>query len=200
VSFAGNIVYLLCGIVALISAFATVTASSPIRAALSLLVHIVALAGLFLTLHAHMLAFVQLIVYAGAVVVLFVFVIMYIGTVPASEGLPAVTFSRTFSTAAVLLLTAVTVAVVSRLSPRWVGIPGCAPGGSADCGQFGGVEALSRSLFRDGVVPFELVGILLTVAVVGAVMVARNPGKTQQGSRAGAEETPTGDAAGNGKQ
>ncbi len=176
-SFAGNVVYLLCGIVALVSAFVTVTVSSPIRAALSLLAHIAALAGLFLTLHAHMLAFVQLIVYAGAVVVLFVFVIMYIGTVPESKQEPLVTPSRVFSIASVLLLTAVTAMVVARLSPDWVGIAVCEPG-EAECGQFGGVQALSRSLFREAVVPFELVGVLLTVAVVGAIMVARNPGKS----------------------
>jgi len=196
VSVAGNIVYLLCGIVALISAFATVTVNSPIRAALSLLVHIAALAGIFLTLHAHMLAFVQLIVYAGAVVVLFVFVIMYIGTVPESEQLPAVTPGRAFSAGAVMLLTAMIVLVVARVSPEWVGIAGCAPGGPADCGQFGGVQALSRSLFRDALVPFELVGVLLTVAVVGAIMVARNPGKPPELSRTGADEALTGPAGG----
>jgi NADH-quinone oxidoreductase subunit J len=148
-----------------------------------------------------MLAFVQLIVYAGAVVVLFVFVIMYIGPVPESEQLPAVNSARLFSTASVLLMMAVTAVVVAGLTPEWVGIPGCAPGSSADCGQFGGVQALSRSLFREGVVPFELVGVLLTVAVVGAVMVARDPGKTRKRSEAAAaDETPAGDPAANGEQ
>mgnify|MGYP001142635383 CR=1 FL=1 len=195
----GNVVYLLCGMVALVSAFATVTVRRPIRAALSLLVHIAALAGLFLTLHAHMLAFVQLIVYAGAVVVLFVFVIMYIGTVPEAEQPPAVTPSRVFSVASVVLLSVVTVAVVARLPAReWVGIAVCGPGDSADCGQFGGVQALSRALFRDAVVPFELVGVLLTVAVVGAIMVARNPGKPADKAETGNDQALTG-STGNGE-
>jgi len=199
VSFAGNVVYLLCGIVALVSALVTVTVSSPIRAALSLLVHIAALAGLFLTLHAHMLAFVQLIVYAGAVVVLFVFVIMYIGTVPESKQEARVTPARVFSVASVVLLIAATAWVVAPLSPKWVGIAGCEPGEPADCSQFGGVNALSRFLFRDAVVPFELVGVLLTVAVVGAIMVARNPGKPADRAETSNDQALTG-STGNGER
>jgi NADH-quinone oxidoreductase subunit J len=71
--------FLFCALCALLSAVGTVVVKSSIRAAMSLLVHIVALSGLFLTLHAHLLAALQLLVYAGAVVVLFVFVIMMIG-------------------------------------------------------------------------------------------------------------------------
>ena len=66
---------------ALITAAGTVLMQNPIRAAVSLLAHIVSLAALYLSLHAHFLAALQLIVYAGAVVVLFIFVIMLIGPV-----------------------------------------------------------------------------------------------------------------------
>ncbi|MFH1264826.1 MAG: NADH-quinone oxidoreductase subunit J [Planctomycetota bacterium] len=197
-SFAGNVLFLVCGVVALVSAFGTVTVRSPIRAALSLLVHIVALAGLFLTLHAHLLAFLQLIVYAGAVVVLFVFVIMYVGPVPASDKPPALSLAKLFSTGAALLIMSVTTAVVARQKAFWPGIAGC-PGGNAECGQFGGVDALSRALFNDGVVPFELVGVLLTVAVVGAIMVAHNPPRSSEAVKTAVDQTKPGDGAGNGE-
>lgn len=68
-----------CGALALITALGTIAARSPLRSAMALLFHIIALAGLYLSLHAHVLAAMQLLVYAGAVVVLFVFVIMLLG-------------------------------------------------------------------------------------------------------------------------
>ena len=70
-------------VIAIVSAVATVAFRNPIRNAVGLFVHVLALAGLYITLSAHFLTAVQLIVYVGAVVVLFVFVIMLLG--PASE-------------------------------------------------------------------------------------------------------------------
>ena len=78
-SFGGELVFLVCGFVALVSAILTITQRTPLRAAVSLLAHVISLAGLYLTLHAHLLAAIQVIVYAGAVVVLFIFVIMLLG-------------------------------------------------------------------------------------------------------------------------
>lgn len=169
----GTALFLLCGLIAVVSAFGTITVKSPIRAAMSLLVHIIALSGLFLTLHAHLLAALQLLVYAGAVVVLFVFVIMLIG--------PAVmehTISRGLTTKAVggALMAVVALAVIGNVAGASVDKPpieACAPGQGAECQQFGGVGGFAHSLFLDGVVPFELIGILLTVAIVGAIAVAQ---------------------------
>lgn len=174
--------FLVCGLLALLSAIGTIAVRSPIRAAMSLLVHIVALSGLFLTLHAHLLAVLQVLVYAGAVVVLFVFVIMMIGPAvtdpPAERGLIA-------KSAAAALMGIVTVgftAVLAVMAPQRVPIPGCLPGQGAECDQFGGVHAFSHDLFVTGVVPFELVGMLLTVAIVGAIAVAR--GRSAEEARA----------------
>src|SRR5690606_40116215 len=86
VSTGGEIVFAICAVVAIVAAVLTVSLRSPLRAAMALLTNILALAGLYVTLHAHLLAAIQVIVYAGAVVVLFVFVIMLIG--PASEPKP----------------------------------------------------------------------------------------------------------------
>ncbi|HEY6878684.1 MAG TPA: NADH-quinone oxidoreductase subunit J, partial [Polyangiales bacterium] len=66
-------------IVAVLAAFGAIASRTPIRAALSLLAHILSLAAIYISLYAHLLGAMQLIVYAGAVVVLFVFVIMLIG-------------------------------------------------------------------------------------------------------------------------
>lgn len=172
-SYAGTGVFAICALLALISAVGTVVVKSAIRAAMCLLVHIVALSGLFLTLHAHLLAALQVLVYAGAVVVLFVFVIMLLGPgvqdPPTTRGL----VSRTVAAAIMGMLTLGLSAALVTAKPERTLIPACEPGSGAECQQFGGVDAFSHYLYVDGALPFELISILLTVAIVGAIAVAR---------------------------
>lgn len=169
----GNALFIACGLVALLSAVGTITVKSPIRAAMSLLVHIIALSGLFLSLHAALLAVLQVLVYAGAVVVLFVFVIMLLG--PSTEDPPTIRglVSRATAAAVMGILTFAITSVLAPIAPQAAVIADCAPGSGAECGQFGGVEAFSLELFDRGVAPFELISILLTVAIIGAIAVAR---------------------------
>jgi NADH-quinone oxidoreductase subunit J len=169
---AGELVFALCAFVALLSALGVVIVRSPIRAAMSLLVHIVALAALFLTLHAHLLAALQVLVYAGAVVVLFVFVIMLIGP-EVGEATPTPgLLVKSFAIALTLVWTAGLAAGLAGTTPERPTVVTCAEG-AEDCAAFGGVDALSHDLYVEGVVPFELLSILLTVAIVGAIAVAR---------------------------
>lgn len=172
-SILGTALFLVMGFFALLSAVGTVVVKSPIRAAMSLFVHILALSGLFLTLHAHLLAALQVLVYAGAVVVLFVFVIMLIG--PAVSDPPTTRGLVTRGAAAALMgiLTLAFGSTLALFAPVKPLIAACEPGAGAECDQFGGVGGFSNELFESGVVPFELISILLTVAIVGAIAVAR---------------------------
>lgn len=172
-SSAGNVFFAIFATIAVLSAFGTIASKTPIRAALSLLAHILSLAAIYLTLHAHLLAAMQLIVYAGAVVVLFVFVIMLIGPTqePPSRGLRGAT-PRLLS---IFFMAAVTLGIASAVGvymPDAPELTGCAPG-VIECTQFGGVRGIAQVLYRDMVVPFELVSILLLVAILGAIVVAR---------------------------
>jgi NADH-quinone oxidoreductase subunit J len=173
VSSIGNVFFSLCAAIAVLSAFGTIASRTPIRAAMSLLAHILSLAGLYLTLHAHLLAAMQLIVYAGAVVVLFVFVIMLIG--PSEEPrIPGLTGAapRVLS---IFMMAAVALSLASAVggyNPEAPEIQGCPPG-VVECGAFGGVRGMAAVLYRDAVVPFELISILLLVAILGAIAVAR---------------------------
>lgn len=172
-SVAGSVLFYLLGIVTILSALGTVVVHSPIRAAMSLLTHIVSLAGLFLLLHAHLLAALQVVVYAGAVVVLFVFVIMMIGpSVPEPPVLRGM-MVKTFSIGMLVLLTALLAFSLMAVRQPLVPLAMCAPEQGAECGQFGGVVAFSKALFQNGIVPFELISVLLTVAIIGAIAVAR---------------------------
>ncbi len=177
---AGELLFIVCAAVAIVSAVMTVYFAHPLRAAMALLLHVVSLAGVYLTLSAHFLAAIQLLVYAGAVVVLFVFTIMLIG--PAAHGDDdAESNARGMRTVGVRLLSALltifgVLAVAFVLGGRempFEGLALCGPTQGAECGQFGGVRAVGLVLFKDAVVPFEIVSILLTVAIVGAVAVAR---------------------------
>lgn len=169
----GQLLFAITGLVALVTAVLTVSQRSPLRAAVSLLVHVISLAGLYLTLHAHLLAAIQLLVYAGAVVVLFVFVIMLIGpgameTVRDQRGLMV----KMLGGATVVLVAGAIASQVGQAAGTFQGMPGC-PDGQAECHQFGGVDAVSEAIYVGAAIPFELVSILLLVAIVGAIAVAR---------------------------
>lgn len=181
-SLGGQLLFALAGLAAIVSAVLTVTQRSPLRAAVSLLVHVVSLAGLYLTLHAHLLAAIQLLVYAGAVVVLFVFVIMLMGpgameTARDQKGLMV----KMLGGAIVVLVAGAIAAQVGHAVGVFPAIEGCAEG-QAECGQFGGVDALANAIYVGAAIPFELVSVLLLVAIVGAIAVAR--GQTDQEKKA----------------
>lgn len=148
---------------ALLSAIATVTLRNPIRNAVGLFVHMLSLAGLYITLSAHFLVAVQLIVYVGAVVVLFVFVIMLLGpgsaTAPDASGrVPRILGAA--SAAVVGLLIASTVRSLQPPRPERVE-------------AYGTIKHVGEFLFGPGMIPFEVVSVLLTAAVIGAFAVAR---------------------------
>jgi NADH-quinone oxidoreductase subunit J len=158
------IAFAVFSLVAIASALATVTFRNPIRNAVSLFVHILSLAGLYITLAAHFLVAVQLIVYVGAVVVLFVFVIMMLGpgadTTPDASGrLP-----RTLGALTVVIIGMLIASTVSRFSP--VAAP-------VRLAEHGTLRLVGEYLFNKAAIPFEVASVLLTAAIVGAFAVAR---------------------------
>jgi NADH-quinone oxidoreductase subunit J len=150
---------------AMIGALITISARRPLRAAMGLLVNIVSLAGMFLTLNAHLLAALQLLVYAGAIVVLFVFVIMLLGSaaeVAPAEGRFA---SRTLGIASTIIVFLAVSSSVAYFDAPWEAVPD----------GFGTVEGLGMAIYRQALVPFEVISITLLVAIIGAITVARSP-------------------------
>lgn len=164
-----------CAALAVLGALATISAKNPIRGAMGLLLTILAIAGLFLALHAEFLAAIQLIVYAGAIVVLFLFVIMLLGpsATPPSDHrgrVPRIIGATVFA-AAGLGAMALLVSSVPKAPFGPTGYP-------TPASDFGTVDAFGRIIFTQGLVPFELSSALLMVAIVGAVAVARGRHKT----------------------
>jgi NADH-quinone oxidoreductase subunit J len=183
VSTANETFFLVCTLFAIGGAVGTVMAKSPLRAVIGLLINISALAGVFLSLQAQLLAVLQLIVYAGAVVVLFVFVIMLIGPSSTVQYEARGLLARTLGLSVMGL---VGFGIAFALVGTEATFPTVTP-------QFGSVEAVGQALYRDSLVPFELVSITLLVAIVGAVAVAR--GRNAEEMEQHQKETMARDAA-----
>jgi NADH-quinone oxidoreductase subunit J len=159
---------------ALAGAVATVAAKNPIRGAMGLLLMILSVAGLFLALHAQFLAVIQLIVYAGAIVVLFIFVIMLLGPSATSPSDHRGRIPRAFAAALFGGAGLAAISLLVRTAPE--GAARIPPGVD---NEFGSVDAFGRTLFTEGLVPFELSSALLMIAIIGAIAVARGRSKSE---------------------
>lgn len=171
-------VFVIAALVVLAGAFGVVLNRNPVHAALSLVMTLFGVAVLFVAQEAHFLAAVQVIVYAGAIVVLFLFVIMLLGVDRredvAAEALPA---QRPLALAvgAALLLE-----VLLLAGGTWAsGAPAQAGPGQVDGAT--NVELLARSLFSRYLLAFEITSVLLVIAVVGAVVLARRGDRADGG-------------------
>jgi NADH-quinone oxidoreductase subunit J len=157
------IFFVLAGL-AVIGAVSLILQRHPIHSALSLIVVMVALAGLYLLMGAEFVAAVQIIVYGGAIMVLFVFVIMLL-----NAGLEERTnVSRLAGYAGIplaLALTGFLAAAVARSSD--------ASQISVQTGAVAPTKALANLLFQDFVYPFELTSFLILVAILGAIVLAQ---------------------------
>ena len=157
----------LCALLVLLGGLATIAAKNPIRGAMGLLSSILGIAGMYLMLSAEFLAAIQLIVYAGAVIVLFLFVIMLLGPSSTTSPQDARTKIPRYFGAGVFLVVSLGALMLLLRGP------GELTQLAAPRQGLGTIEGLGRELFTVGIVPFELSGALLLIAVVGAVAVAR---------------------------
>src|SRR5580698_7681081 len=135
----------------------------PINSALSLIVVMTSLAVLYLLLGAEFLAAAQIIVYSGAIMVLFVFVVMLLN---------AGREERTLGSRAALALGFPAVAaILAVLAALILHIQGL--GGASMSQGITTTEDLSRVLFHELLLPFEITSVLILIAILGAVALAR---------------------------
>jgi NADH-quinone oxidoreductase subunit J len=164
-----EILFFLAAFGAIGGALAVVLVQNPFFSVLSLVVHLFALATLFLLLNAQFLAAAQIVVYAGAVMVLYVFVVAYIGGVREARPIrgESSAIAATGMLAAVGLVVVVTIAVVGT------GLSAIDTEGADVGAGFGTPGQIGEFLLRKFLVPFEAASILLLVAAIGAVVLAR---------------------------
>src|SRR5437870_2326141 len=157
-------IFLLLAALVLAAALTVVVHPSPVYSACALVVTLFLLSVFFIGLDAQLVAVLQVIVYAGAIVVLFLFVIMLLNLTQTEPrptgGAPLVAVAVGGGIAVVALVAT----VLRRVAPP--GTPGLPEG-------FGDTAALARRLFTAYLLPFELTSVLLLVAIVGAVGLAK---------------------------
>jgi NADH-quinone oxidoreductase subunit J len=158
------IIFLVLAALAVLGAVSLILQRHPIHSALSLIVVMVALAGLYLLMGAEFVAAVQIIVYGGAIMVLFVFVIMLLN---AGEE-ERTNFSKLATYAGVPLA----VAIAGLIAAAILRSSGNLSTAGAN-GALTSTKNLSMLLLREFVYPFELTSFLVLVAILGAIVLAQ---------------------------
>ena len=153
-------------IVLLASALMVVLHRSPVTSALFLVVAFCALAGIYILMGAEFIGMVQVIVYAGAIMVLFLFVIMYLNLQHDVESGVAIALRRGMGWVVAGVVLAEGVALSAK---KWFLGPSIARIGPAP----GNTQAIGQSLYTRYLFPFEITSLILLVAMVGVVVIAR---------------------------
>jgi NADH-quinone oxidoreductase subunit J len=157
------VIFFVLAAIAIFGAVSLIVQKHPIHSALSLIVVMVALAGLYLLMGAEFVAAVQIIVYGGAIMVLFIFVIMLL-----NAGVEERTnFSKLATYAGIPLAVAVTGLIAAAIVSTNAALPARAPE------TLTSTRTLSTLLFREFVYPFELTSFLILVAILGAIVLAQ---------------------------
>ena len=148
----------------------TITRRNAVHSAIALIVSLLGVAGLYLLQQAEFLFAVQIVLYVGGIMVLFLFVIMLVNLDLAAK-------ERQFNRQWLVALMAVGAAGVEMGYFIWRGKSGFriaeAGGAVPSSTAMGNTEALADALFSQYLLPFELVSVLLLVAVVGSVVMAK---------------------------
>lgn len=161
-----TILFAAFALASILAALLTITAPAPIASALYLVVTMLCLAGLYVLLAAPFVAAIQVIVYAGAVIVLILFVIMLLNLKSIEERVPALWRIAGIVIAALILMTTfLSIMSVSSLLPTTGTLPE----------TYGKVGEIAGLLFSKYLYAFEVVSVLLLLAVVGAVSLIRKP-------------------------
>jgi len=146
------------------SALVVITHRNPVTAAVALAFNLVAIAGLYMVLDAQFIGLLQVIVYAGAIMVLILFVIMLLNLREEVKAHPAGRIQRVLAPATALVFAIVIGRALHASAPA--AFP-TKPDG------FGTAASLGRELFTTFFYPFEAISLLLIVAMIGAVLLAK---------------------------
>ena len=150
--------------VAVASALGLVLRRNPIHGALFLVVNLASIAAFYLTLGAEFLAAAQVIVYAGAIMVLFVFVIMLLNAGSESKKGRSYTVQLLGVPLLIAFFAIAAYAVQSMYGKEAINFGGF---------QGGGPKEIGEALFTTYLLPFEVTSVLILIAIIGAVVLAR---------------------------
>jgi NADH-quinone oxidoreductase subunit J len=155
-------------LVSVVSGILTVALRNPVQCGIALLSLLGHIAGLFVLLNAEFLAAVQIIIYAGAILILYLFVLMMLNLKTEERYL-----HRRYAWY-VLGVSVITVELMLMLlASNYAGVKGSATVEVVQ--QVGNSTAIGILMFSDYLLPFEIVGVFLLGAIVGAIVLTKNP-------------------------
>lgn len=157
-----TLIFFVLATLLVVSSLMVVFLRNVVHCAMALVAALLIIAIYFVTLQAPMVGVLQVLVYAGAIMVLFLFVIMLLNPMTPEQPRRA---WWTLGTLLALMLAGGLVPMLTKSEPA--GDP------LAATELFGSPEMLAKSLFSDFVLPFEIASVLLLVAIVGAVVLAK---------------------------
>jgi NADH-quinone oxidoreductase subunit J len=161
----GSLSFLYFGTVIVLTAILVVALRKPVSSVIALLVMFFHIAGLFVTLHAEFLAAVQIIVYAGAILVLYLFVVMLLNVKEDDS------YQRHFRLGLGLGLVALAEVVYIVSAAVLPEEPVREP--AATAAVAGNTETVARALYTTYLFPFEVASLILLVAMIGAILMAK---------------------------
>ena len=160
-----EILFTILALIAVVSSIVMISAHRPIDSALSFIVTLISVAALFGLVNATFLFVVQIIIYAGAILTLILFIIMFLNI--KDENLPDEKYKNRW-----LLGTSILIFPFSAILINLILRSDIAVNSVAD-DKFGTIKDVGLTLFSQWILPFELVSILLLVALVGSVTLSK---------------------------
>jgi NADH-quinone oxidoreductase subunit J len=161
--------FVILAVFTVVTAILVIVQRNPVSSAIFLILTFLALAGIYLLLHAEFLAAIQVLVYAGAIMVLFLFVIMLLNL---EKEKRIVTPNRLLKGVGVLLGMALLVQIGTVFQKVILeGTKGSFP--PERVASLGNTQVVAQLLFTDFLLPFEITSALLLVAIIGAIMLAK---------------------------
>jgi NADH-quinone oxidoreductase subunit J len=163
-----TLIFIILALIATGSAVNILAQKHPIYSALSLILTFIALAGIYIQMRAEFIAVMQIVVYTGAIMVLFVFVIMLLNA--REEAIPSHSlrlinyFGLPLS---ILLMVQVTFVLFKAFSGYGISLS------PSSLNLAGNTAAIGKELYTHYVLPFEVTSILLLVAIIGAIVMAK---------------------------
>jgi NADH-quinone oxidoreductase subunit J len=183
------VAFYILGILSVLGALAVLLVPNPVYCALSLVASFFAMGAIFILLNQEFVAAIQILVYAGAIMVLFLFVILLLNLRTGEPFAVRWNVRRVVVVAVVLGILSQLVAVFSAPAAK------LGPAGDYPIERImkeGAVQIVGDLLFSQYVLPFEVISVLLMVAVIGAVLLAKRPveGGPPAGAGSGAAPGP----------
>ena len=164
-----TVLFILLAVFAVVTAILVIVQRNPVASAIFLILTFFSLAGIYLLLHAEFIAAIQVLVYAGAIMVLFLFVIMLLNL---EKEKRIVTRNRLLKGVGVLLGLALLVQIGTVFQKVLLeGTKGSFP--PEKVASLGNTQVVAQLLFTDFLLPFEITSVLLLVAIIGAIMLAK---------------------------